>query len=216
MYLEVLAHADILGCLWDRKLRALRCPSSLNRRFIMQLLFDFFPLIVFFAAYSLFDVYVATAAIMVAIALQIAYQWLRHRKVNKLLLISGALVVLFGSVTLALRNPLFIQWKVTVVNWLFAAAFLGSQIFGSKTFTERLMGHAVELEPAFWRQLNSLWIVNFAVIGALNLYVMYNFSEQTWVYFKTWGMIGLSLLMAVGQAFWISARAANSGADERS
>jgi intracellular septation protein len=172
----------------------------------MQLLFDFFPLIVFFAAYLVYDLYVATAAIMVAIALQIAYQWFRHRKVNKMLLISGALVLVFGSITLALRNPLFIQWKVTVVNWLFAAAFLGSQLFSEKTFTQRMMGHAIELEPALWRQLNILWVVNFAVIGALNLYVMYNFDEQTWVYFKTWGMIGLSLLMAVGQAIWISSR----------
>jgi intracellular septation protein len=121
-------------------------------------------------------------------------------------LISGALVLVFGSITLALRNPLFIQWKVTVVNWLFAAAFLGSQLFSEKTFTQRMMGHAIELEPALWRQLNILWVVNFAVIGALNLYVMYNFDEQTWVYFKTWGMIGLSLLMAVGQAIWISSR----------
>jgi intracellular septation protein len=158
---------------------------------------------------------VATAAIMVAIVLQIAYQWLRHRKVNKMLLISGALVLVFGSITLALRNPLFIQWKVTVVNWLFAAAFLGSQLFGTKTFTERMMGHAVELEPRLWRQLNTLWVANFAVIGALNLYVMYNFDEQTWVYFKTWGMIGLSLLMAVGQAIWISSRTAGRGVDEQ-
>lgn len=182
----------------------------------MQLLFDFFPLLVFFAAYVAYDLYVATAAIIVAIALQIAFQWLRHRKVNKMLLISGALVAVFGGITLALRDPLFIQWKVTIVNWLFAAGFLGSQIFGSKTFTERIMGHAVELEPAFWRQLNTLWVANFAVIGALNLYVMYNFDEQTWVYFKTWGMIGLSLLMAVGQAIWISSRAPATGrTDER-
>lgn len=179
----------------------------------MQLLFDFFPLIAFFAAYVIYDLYVATAAIIVAIALQIAYQWFRHGKVNKMLLISGALVAVFGGITLALRNPVFIQWKVTVVNWLFAAAFLGSQLFGSKTFTERLMGHAVELDPSLWRQLNTLWVINFAVLGALNLYIMYNFDEQTWVYFKTWGMIGLSLLMAVGQALWISARSTDRSTD---
>lgn len=172
----------------------------------MQLLFDFLPLVAFFAAYVAFDLYVATATIMVTIALQIAYQWFRHGKVNKMLLISGALVGVFGTITLILRNPIFIQWKVTVVNWLFAGAFLGSQLFGAKTFTERLMGHAVALEPALWRQLNTMWIANFAVIGAINLWVMYNFDEQTWVYFKTWGMMGMSLLMAVGQAIWISSR----------
>ena len=179
----------------------------------MQLLFDFFPLVAFFVAFMAYDLYVATATIMVAIGLQIAYQWLRHRKVNNMLLISGALVAVFGGITLVLREPLFIQWKVTVVNWLFAAAFLTSQLFGKKTFTERLMGQAVELEPAVWRQLNTLWVVNFAVIGALNLYVMYNFDVQIWVYFKTWGMIGLSLLMAVGQAVWISSRAADRSTD---
>jgi intracellular septation protein len=179
----------------------------------MQLLFDFFPLVAFFVAFMAFDLYVATATIIVAIGLQIAYQWLRHRKVNNMLLISGALVAVFGGITLALRDPLFIQWKVTVVNWLFAAAFLASQLFGKKTFTERLMGQAVELEPQVWRQLNTLWVVNFAVIGALNLYVMYNFDLQVWVYFKTWGMIGLSLLMAVGQAVWISSRATERSTD---
>ena len=179
----------------------------------MQLLFDFLPLIAFFAAYMAFDLYVATATIIVAIGLQIAYQWFRHGKVNKMLLISGALVAVFGGITLALRNPLFIQWKVTVVNWLFAVAFLGSQLFGDKTFTERIMGQAVELEQAMWRRLNLLWVVNFAVIGALNLYVMYNYDEQIWVYFKTWGMMGLSVLMVIGQALWISSRATDRGPD---
>lgn len=182
----------------------------------MQLLFDFLPLIAFFGAYVFYDLYVATATIIVVMALQIAYQWFRHRKVNKMLLISGALVTVFGGITLALRNPLFIQWKVTVVNWLFAAAFLGSQYIGDKTFTQRIMGQAVELERHVWRQLNMLWVANFAVIGALNLFVMYNFDEQTWVYFKTWGMIGLSLLMAVGQAIWISSRTSDGNAGSSS
>jgi intracellular septation protein len=179
----------------------------------MQLLFDFFPLVAFFVAFVAFDLYVATATIMVAMALQIAYQWFRHRKVNKMLLISGVLVAIFGGITLALRDPVFIQWKLTVVNWLFAVAFLGSQFFGSATFTERIMGHAVELDKAAWRQLNTLWVVNFTAIGALNLYIMYNYDLEVWAYFKTWGMMGLTLLMAVGQAFWISARATERNTD---
>ncbi len=180
----------------------------------MQLLFDFFPLIVFFVAYRLSDLYVATAAIMVTMALQVAYQWFRHRKVNKMLLVSALLVVVFGGITLAVRNPVFIQWKVTVVNWLFAVAFLASQLFGAKTLTERVMGHAIELEANLWRQLNTIWVVNFAVIGALNLFVMYNYDEATWVYFKSWGMIGLSLLTALGQAVWISARTSQQEANK--
>jgi intracellular septation protein len=182
----------------------------------MQMLFDFLPLVAFFAAFMAFDIYVATVTIMVVIALQLAYQWLRHRKVNKILLISGALVAVFGTITLVLRDPVFLQWKTTVFNWALAVAFLGSQLFGSKTFTERLMGHAIELEPALWRQLNLLWVANFAVIGALNLYVMFNFDLQVWAYFKTWGMIGLSVLMVVGQAFWISSRSTDRSTDSGS
>ena len=180
----------------------------------MQLLFDFLPLIVFFAAYRLYDLYVATAALMVTMAVQLIYQWLRHRKVNKMLLVSALLVAVFGGITLAVRNPVFIQWKVTVVNWLFAVAFLGSQIFGTKTLTERVMGHAIELAPGLWRQLNAIWVVNFAVLGALNLFVMYNYDEATWVIFKSWGMIGLSLLTAVGQAIWISTRTSQQPANK--
>jgi intracellular septation protein len=128
------------------------------------------------------------------------------------LLISGALVAVFGGITLALRNPLFIQWKVTVVNWLFAAGFLGSQLFGEKTLTERAMGHAAQLDKASWRLLNTLWIATFAAIGAVNLYIMYNFSLEVWAYFKVWGVIALLLLMGVGQAIWISSQATEPGA----
>ncbi len=174
----------------------------------MQLLIDFFPIVVFFAAYKLYGMYVATAAIIVAMAVQIAYQWARHRKVNNMLLVSGALVAVLGGITLALRNPVFLQWKPTVVNWLFAAAFLGSQMFGEKTLTERVMGHAMELEQPLWRQLNLIWVANFLVLGVANLYVVYNFDEATWVNFKLFGMIGLTLLTAIGQAIWISMRTA--------
>jgi intracellular septation protein len=131
-----------------------------------------------------------------------------------MLFVSALLVAVFGGITLAVRNPVFIQWKVTVVNWLFAIAFLGSQMFGAKTLTERVMGHAIELEPSLWRQLNTIWVANFALLGALNLFVMYNYSEATWVTFKSWGMIGLSLLTAVGQALWISARTSTQAANK--
>lgn len=172
----------------------------------MQLLIDFFPIIVFFVVYRLYGIYAATAAIIVAMAAQIAYQWLRYRTVNKMLLVSAILVAALGGVTLTLRDPVFIQWKPTIVNWLFAAAFLGSRWIGDKTLTERVMGHAIQLDQSLWRQLNWMWVVNFLVLGAANIYVVYNFDEATWVNFKLFGMLGLSLLTAVGQAIWISKR----------
>lgn len=172
----------------------------------MQLLVDFFPIIVFFVAFKLYGMYVATVAIIVAMAIQIVVQWFKNRTVNKMLLVSGSLVAIFGGATLALRDPIFIQWKPTIVNWLFAAAFLISQFVGSQTLIQRVMGHAVELPAQMWKQLNLMWVANFAFLGAANLYVVYNFDENTWVNFKLFGMLGLTLLMAIGQAIWIAAR----------
>jgi intracellular septation protein len=171
----------------------------------MQLLFDLLPILVFVAAYAYAGIYAATAAIIVAMAAQIAFQWFRHRKVSNMLLVSGVLVAVLGGVTLALRNPLFIYWKPTIANWLFAAAFLGSRLFTSKTLIERVMGHAVELNAAMWRQLNAIWVASFFLLGALNLVVVYNFDEPTWVKFKV-VMVGLMFLIAIGQAVWIAAR----------
>ena len=178
----------------------------------MQLLIDFFPIIVFFAAYKYAGIMVATAAIIVAMAAQIAIQWFRQGSVNKMLLISGTLVAVFGGITLSVRDPIFIQWKPTVVNALFAGAFLVSRFFGEKTLTERMMGHAIELDQDMWRQLNLMWVANFAFLGAANLYVVYNFDEATWVNFKLFGMLGLTLAMVVVQAIWIATK---TGASEQ-
>ena len=181
---------------------------------VMQILIDFLPIIVFFATYKFAGMYAATGAIMVAMALQIGFQWVRDRTVSKMLLTSGILVAVFGGITLLLRNPIFIQWKPTVVNWLFAAAFLGSRYIGEKTLTERMMGEAVQLEPVMWRQLNLMWIGNFSFLGAANLYVVYNFDEATWVNFKLFGMLGLTLVMVVIQVLWIAAKTGGQQQEE--
>lgn len=174
----------------------------------MQLLIDFFPIIVFFVVYKIAGMYWATGAIIVAMGLQMGVQWVRERKVSKMLLVSTLFVALLGGITILFRNPLFIQWKPTVVNWLFAVAFLGSQYIGDKNLTERVMGHAIQLEASIWRQLNWMWVINFAFLGAANLFVVYNFSEETWVNFKLFGMLGLTLLTAIGQALWIASKTA--------
>lgn len=172
----------------------------------MQILFDLFPIIVFFAVYKIAGMFVATAAIIAAVAIQLGYQWIKHRTVNKLTLFSGIAVAILGGITLALKDPIFIQWKPTVVYGLLGLGFLSSQLFGSKTLTERAMGHAIELEPALWRQLNLMWVANFFILGAANIFVVYHFSENTWVNFKLFGTTALSLLTAVAQAVWITMR----------
>lgn len=173
----------------------------------MQLLFDFFPLLAFFVVWELSkDVYLATAVLMGAMVIVVAYQWLRRRKVSNILLASTVLVLVFGGITLVLRNPVFIQWKVTVVNWAMAIAFLASQVFGAKTLIERAMGEALEFElsPTQWRYLNASWVVTFAAIGGINLFVMYRYDLDTWAIFKVWGQISLLVVTVIGQAIWLS------------
>lgn len=170
----------------------------------MQLFVDLLPIILFFAVYSIYgNIYLATATLMVAMAVQIAVQWVRHRKVSKMLLISGGAALLLGGATLILRNPIFVQWKPTIANWAFAIAFISTRYVGNKTLLERMMGDSIELPVNVWRQLNWVWIANFALLGAANLYVVYNYSEATWVKFKLASIIASTLFCFVITVAWI-------------
>ena len=172
----------------------------------MQLLVDFFPLVVFFVVYKLADILWATGAIIIATIIALGVHWLKTRKINRMQLISGALVAVFGGITLLIGDGIFIQWKPTIVYALFAAAFLATQYLGGKTIVERLMGEAIALQVADWKSLNMMWVIFFAVMAILNLYVVYQFDEATWVNFKLFGTLGLTVLMIVMQAIWISRR----------
>jgi len=174
----------------------------------MQLLFDFLPVIAFFVGYKVSgnNIFVATAVLIVAVIVQTSVQWLRHRKVSTMALVSGGLVLVFGGLTLAIHDKQFIQWKVTIVNWLFAAAFLASQFFGERPIIQRIMGENVTLERPQWLRLSWAWVVYFIAMGALNLYVAYNFAENVWVNFKLYGTIGLTLLFALAQGFWLASK----------
>ncbi|HEX9207070.1 MAG TPA: septation protein A [Steroidobacteraceae bacterium] len=174
----------------------------------MQLLFDFLPVVLFFIAYKLAGIYVATGVLIVGVLAQTAISWFRHRKVSPMLLTSAILVLLFGGLTLLVHDATFIKWKPTIVNWLFAAAFLASQFMKGPTLVQRLMGEQLQLEPAsLWARLNLMWIVFFLVCGALNLYVAFNFSESTWVNFKLFGLLGLTLVFALAQGMWLARKA---------
>lgn len=178
----------------------------------MQLLFDFLPVIAFFVAYKLADIYVATLVIIIATILQVSIHWLRTRRVNPMHVVSAGLVLVFGSLTLAIHDPAFIMWKPTIVNWLFAAAFLASQwrIFGGHPLVQRLMtltDAKLSLDPALWRRLNLAWVVFFLLMGAANVAVFQNFSESTWVDFKLFGMLSLTFVFIIAQGFWIASRA---------
>lgn len=177
----------------------------------MQFLFDLLPVVAFFLAYKLAGIYVATAVLIVGVLAQTAVSWVRHRKVSPMLLTSATLVLIFGGLTLWVRDPAFIKWKPTIVNWLFAAAFLASQYLRGPTVIQRLLGENVSLQPADWRRLNLMWVAFFLAAGALNLYVAFHFDEATWVNFKLFGLMGLTLAFALLQGLWISRRAGHSG-----
>ncbi len=172
----------------------------------MQLLFDFLPIIAFFVAYKFTDIFVATLVIIVAVVLQTAYQWLRHRKVNPMTLVSGGLVLVFGSLTLILHDEMFIKWKVTVVYWLFAVAFLLSKLIGKEPLIQRALGPSLQLPQRLWAQLNIAYVIFFAFLGALNLYVTYHYDTNTWAKFKLFGLFGLMLVFVIAQSLWLSAK----------
>ncbi len=170
----------------------------------MKLLFDFFPILLFFIAYKMQGIFVATAVVIIAAFVQVAVFWLMHRRFEKMHLITLAIIIVFGGATLVFQDPVFIKWKPTVVNWLFAIVFLASQFIGDKTLLERMMSHAITVPTIVWLRLNLIWVVFFLCMGIANLFVAYRFDENTWVNFKLFGMMGLTLAFVIGQSLYLA------------
>ncbi|MGD9950897.1 MAG: septation protein A [Desulfobulbus sp.] len=170
----------------------------------MKFFIDFFPVLLFFLAYKLFDIYVATAVAIVATIVQIAITWWKTKKLATMQLVTLAVIVIFGGLTLYLRDEQFIKWKPTVINWLFAAAFLLSHFIGQRTAIERMLGSTIALPQQIWRRLNGGWTLFFLVSGAANLYVMTYFDSNTWVNFKLFGMLGLTLVFVILQSIYLA------------
>ncbi|MEW6313560.1 MAG: septation protein A [Pseudomonadota bacterium] len=157
----------------------------------MKFLFDLFPIILFFIAFKFADIYVATAVAIAATFGQIGWVWLRHRKVDTMLWVSLGVIVVFGGATLVLHNETFIKWKPTVLYWLFAAILLTSMLVFRKNLIRVMLEQQMTLPEPVWVRLNFSWVTFFAAMGALNLYVAYNFPTETWVNFKLFGGMGL-------------------------
>ena len=169
----------------------------------MKFLFDFFPILLFFIAYKIFDIYVATAVAIAATFVQVGWFWLQHRRFEKMHIITLLMITILGGATLILHDETFIKWKVSVVNWLFGIVFLGSQFIGKKTIIQRMMEASIDLPAPIWLRLNLAWALFFIASGFLNLYVAYNFDTDTWVNFKMFGMLGLTILFLFIQALFI-------------
>lgn len=168
----------------------------------MKLLFDLFPAILFFVVYLIVDpperIYAATAAAMVGSLIQIIWSWLKHRKVDRMLWVVFAILMVMGGLTLALRDPSFIKWKPTIVSWATAVVFLGADYLFGKNLFITMMGAQMRLPLHVWRRINVAWAVFSVLLGFLNLYVAYNFSENVWVNFKVFGLALLSFLFMFG------------------
>jgi intracellular septation protein len=200
----------------------------------MKLLFDFFPIILFFLGYYqagfliehtvvghwidpqrpefINATIIATSIAIAASFLQVGYSWYKKHHVEKMHLFSLALISVLGGITIIFGNPSFVQWKPTVLNWLFAAVFFISFFIGEKTLVERAMGQQIKLPEAVWNRLNIGWVVFFLLSGAANLYVAFYYHldqdaqtrMDTWVNFKVFGLMGMTLIFVILQAIYLT------------
>lgn len=171
----------------------------------MKQLFDLLPVFAFFGVYLATDIYMATVALMVAAAGQVAFLKLRRQPVGgqTWLVFWGAL--LFGTMTLAFRDPLFIQWKPSIVCWLMAVALAGSRFVGKGNYVQRALGKTLVLPERAWRALSWGWAGAMAAAGFANLYVAYQFSEEAWVIYKFASGFAMPILLVLGSFWYLAA-----------
>lgn len=205
----------------------------------MKQLLDFLPIVLFFIIFKFYldlpdeiilginnllpimaltpgessdAIYLATLVAIIATLIQVSLSALIVKKVEKMPIITLVLLIVFGGATLVLKDPVFIQWKPTAINWLFAIVFLGSQFVGEKPLVQRMMSRALDIDDAqIWGKLNLAWVGFFIVSGLANVLVApeidplnFNFSLDTWVEFKLFGLLGLTIIFVVAQAFFLA------------
>jgi intracellular septation protein len=180
----------------------------------MKLLLDFFPIALFFVAFKVWGIYVATAVAIVATIGQIA--WLRYStgKIEPMQWLSLGIIVVFGGATILAHDETFIKWKPTVLYWLMGGALAGGMLFFRKNLLKSLMGSQLELPDNAWRAMNWSWVAFFAGMGVLNLWVAYTFDTDTWVNFKLFGGLGLMAVFVIGQALFLGRYVKEAGAGD--
>jgi intracellular septation protein len=170
----------------------------------MKLLFDLFPVILFFIAFKVFNVYVATGTAIAATIAQIGWVKWRHGKVDTMLWVSFAIIAVFGGATLILHDETFIKFKPTILYWVFAIILLGSNLLLKKNLMRTLLKEKITLPTKVWNQVNLGWSLFFVLLGIVNLYVAFNFSTDAWVNFKLFGTTGMMLVFVLLQAMALS------------
>ncbi|EUJ09970.1 intracellular septation protein A [Methylophilaceae bacterium 11] len=175
----------------------------------MKIFFDLLPVILFFVAYKLFDIYVATAvAIGTTIAL-ILWSKLVFKTVDKALLINGAIISILGGITLLLHDKTYIMWKPTALYWIGALVLFVSNQFFNKNLIQQMMHKVLNPPATVWHKLNWVWILFLVVLGILNLYVAFHFTENAWVNFKLFGVTSLMFAFMIGQTLVLKAYLVN-------
>jgi intracellular septation protein len=169
----------------------------------MQLFLDLLPVIVFFVAYKLSNPFVATGALLVTVAAQVIYHWVRFRKVSQLTLVTAAIAFFFGSLTLIFHDQRFIQWKLSVIDWLFAAIFAATNLIGKEPLLQRMLGKEITLDRRTWLVLGWQWSALYLLLGTLNIFVMNRMTFDAWVYFRTFSAFIPPLLLLPAQGFWL-------------
>ncbi len=179
---------------------------------MMQQILELLPIVLFFISYAndgetwqiagyaltFNGIYTATAVLMISTLCQVALTFLLTKKIEKRLLLLTAVVLITGSLTLILKNNIFIQWKPTIFNWGLALVFMIAPFIGDKrTLMQRMLESQIALPTPVWSKLNQLWIANFSLVGALNLAVAYLYSEAFWVSYKLYSSIGFTLIISI-------------------
>lgn len=175
----------------------------------MNLLFEFLPLILFLGAFFYKGIYFALVVLMIAMPIGLLVKYVRTQKFDKMYFWSTIFLLVAGTLTLYFRNPYFLYWKPTVFYWVVAVAFLGSFWVGEKPLVQRFFGlvegmPVEKITPAQWNRLNLVWVLFFIAAGLLNIYVAYNFSQETWVEFKVFGLMALTFVFMLAQTLWIA------------
>lgn len=171
---------------------------------MQKFLFDLFPVILFFIAFKVYDIFIATAVAIVATLLQIIYVYLKDKKVEKVLLFNGVMITFLGGLTILLQDKMFIMWKPSVIYWCFALVLLFSNFFFKKNLVQMALGKQLELKDIYWNVINLYTSIFFVLLGFINLYVAYNFSEDAWVNFKLFGITGLLFVYMIFLTLYIS------------
>lgn len=173
----------------------------------MLAIFEILPVVLFLIAFKMYDIYVATTVGIATTLLQVLVYRVWKGKWDRKQVITLIVFLVFGGMTLYFHDPIFVKWKPTVVFWIFGLVIFGSQLFTQKTLMQRLMENVFkdkgEVPVSAWKAVNVMWGLFFIVMGAVNIYVAYHYSNEVWVNFKVYGITSALFVLSIVQTFYL-------------